>query len=341
MNEAMKFQQGNGVKISSQIKSEASDGDLGFLQQIGVKYCYTWITPEQMSYDFISKLSERCTRFGLTLYNIGIAAYGKSAAIQLGLKERDEHIDKFIEFIKILSSTNIHTTTITWEPNGALCTTSDGKCGRVLYSPAARGGAMTRVCDYSILKQMPFTHGREYAKEEMWRNFEYFLKRVIPVAEDQKVRISLHPNDPPIQSAAGISTLITCIDDYRKAFKIANSDFLGMELCVGCWLEGGKASFGDIEKGIREFVKSNKVFVVHFRNVSGVIPYFVETFVDDGYADMYDIMKTFVGAGYNGTLVLDHAPVIVGLEVGSEIASTAYAIGYIKALLQAAESEIN
>jgi len=339
MNEAMIYQHGSGVKLSSSIRPDASDGELAFLQQIGIKYCYTWISPEQMNHAFISLLKERCEKFGLSLYNIGIADYGKSAAIQLNLPDRDEHIDKFIEFIKILSASDIHTTTITWEPNGALCTTADGKCGRMLYSPVARGGAMTRVCDYSILKNMPFTHGRDYSRDEIWNNFKYFLKRIMPVAEKEKVRISLHPNDPPIQSIAGISALITCFEDYRRAFNLANSDYFGMELCLGCWLEGGKSNFGDVKKGIEEFVKANKVFVVHFRNVSGVMPYFIETFVDDGYADMYDIMKIFVKVGYNGTLVFDHAPSIVGLEGNNEIVSFAYTIGYIKALLQAAESE--
>ncbi|MDQ8736195.1 mannonate dehydratase [Paenibacillus sp. LHD-38] len=343
MNGAMKYQQGHGVKISAAIKPNASDEEISFLQQIGVNYCYTWIQPEQMNYDFISKLKERCSRYGITLFNIGIAFYGKSAAIQLGLPERDEHIDQFNKFIGVLSRADIHTTTITWEPSGfgALCTTADGQAGSTLYSPVGRGGSITRACDYSILKDMPFTHGRQYSRDEIWTNFEYFLKKVIPVAEKEEVRISLHPNDPPVQTARGISSLITCMDDYRKAFKLANSDFFGMELCVGCWLEGGNAGFGDIRKGIQEFVKANKVFIVHFRNVSGVMPYFVETFVDDGYADMYEIMKFFVKAGYNGTLVLDHAPTIAGQGENGEILTTAYSLGYIKALLQAAESENN
>ena len=343
MNAAMKHQRGQGVKISAAIKPNASNEEISLLRQIGVSYCYTWIEPEQMNVDFLASLKERCARYGITLFNVGIAHYGKSAAIQLGLPERDEHIEQFSELLRILSRIGIHTTTITWEPSGygALCTTADGRAGSRLYSPVGRGGSMTRACDYAILKDMPFTHGREYVRDEIWANFAYFLNKVMPVAEREEVRISLHPNDPPVETARGIASLITCMDDYRRAFELANSDFFGMELCVGCWLEGGHASFGDIRKGIREFVKANKVFIVHFRNVSGVMPYFTETFVDDGYADMYEIMKFFVEAGYNGTLVLDHAPTIVGQGDSGETLTTVYSLGYIKALLKAAEAEVD
>lgn len=337
MNKALKYQQKiSGIKLSTYIEPDVTNDYLKFLQQIGTKYCYTWLNDSQMNYDFIASLKERTAKYGITLYNAGNLTYGKSAAIHLGLPEREEHIEIFSKFIEDLSRAGVNTTTITWEPNGTLGT-SDTQGVIDVYGGVTRGGAATRVVDMKIMNKMPFSHGREYSKEEIWENFEYFAKRIKPVIESNEVRVSLHPNDPPVDSVAGIATLIQNSQDYRRAFEIADSDFFGMEFCCGCWLEGGISRFGNIKKDIKEFVTKGKVFIVHFRNVSGTLPHFVETFVDDGYQNMYELMKTFVETGYSGTLIMDHSPTLI--SSAGVAASTAYANGYLKALLKAAETE--
>ena len=328
------------LKLSAQISMDSIEEDLCMYEQMGIRYCYTWITAEQATRAALSSLKAQCAAHGITLYHVGIAAYGKSADIQLGLEKREEHIAQFQAFVMLLGEMDIHLTTITWEPNGALCTLTDGQCGRQLYAPAARGGAMTRVCDWQILKEMPYTHGRFFSKDEMWENFTYFIQAAMPAAEKAGVRIAPHPNDPPLPAAAGVSTLITTAADYERAFAIANSPFFGMEMCIGCWLEGGCVAFGDVGQSIRKFVKEDKVFVVHFRNVSGVLPYFIETFVDDGYADMAAYMEELVQSGYHGMLSLDHAPKLVGVGENAQKISCGYALGYIKGLWHSARRNV-
>ena len=96
------------------------------------------------------------------------------------------------------------------------------------------------------LEKRPYTHGRLYTKEEMWDNFKYFLDRTLPVCEEANVKIALHPNDPPVDCLVGISNLITSAEDYKHAFELAgNSPYLGMKMCIGCWLEGGD-KFGNV-----------------------------------------------------------------------------------------------
>lgn len=333
MNKALAYQEPAGIKLGANIPPLATDEELRFLSQLGLEYCYTWLEDEQLNYDFIAGLRERAARYGLTLHNAGNLTLGKSAAIHLGLPERDRHIERFGDFLHTLSRAGVHTTTITWEPNGTLSTSpSDGVT--TAFHGVARGGAPARMVDMAVMDKWGPSHGRVYRKEETWENFTYFAKRVVPVAEEAKVRISLHPNDPPVPMVGGIATLIENRDDYRRAFAIADSDFFGMEFCCGCWLEGGKG-FGDILDGIAEFVAAGKVFIVHFRNVTGPLPCFTETFIDEGYQDMQAIMTAFVRAGYNGTLVMDHSPELIG----GRYAQTAYATGYLKALLHAAERE--
>lgn len=340
-NKAMQYQQPAGIKISVQIPPDVTDDYLQFLQQMGVRYCYTWVSDEQTSYEFLSALIERTKRYGITIYNIGTMNLGKSESILLGLEDRDEAIERFRTFLRTLSSLGVHTTTVTWEPNNTLSTTPDGrvvsdKLGGTWANAETRGGAMARIVDMDVLDKAPWTHGRAYTKDEIWENFTYFAKELLPTAEETGVRIALHPNDPPVDSCLGIATLIQCYQDYERAFQIADSDFLGMEFCVGCWLEGGPR-FGDLLENIHRFVEQNKVFIVHFRNVDNTLPCFKETFVDDGYQDMYPVMKEFVKAGYSGTLTMDHTPKMIA-SAGT-VGETAYAVGYLKALLQGAQNE--
>ena len=135
----------------------------------------------------------------------------------------------------------------------------------------------------------------------------------------------------------GIPCLIHRYEDYQRAFELANSPNLGMEFCVGCWLEGGQA-FGDMFQAIRHFVREGRVFIAHFRNVSAPLPVFTETYLDNGYMDMYRVMRTFCESGYSGTMILDHSP---HMAAGYQGAETAYAIGYMRALKERAVAELN
>jgi len=79
-----------------------------------------------------------------------------------------------------------------------------------------------------------------------------------------------------------------------------------MKLCVGCWLEAGDA-FGNLMEDIAWFVGRGKVLAVHFRNLSGPMPYFEEVLLEDGYGDMYGIMKQLVRCGCDALISVDHA----------------------------------
>ena len=328
-----------GVKISNRIDSDESDEFLQFLQQMGVDCCYAWISPEQENYEFLARLKERTAKYDLRLFNLGSAKYAKPYSVHRGLPDRDKYIEGLNNFMRLLGKIDVPTTTITWESQHAYATSPEGFVVRPPqdgYQITTRGGAPTRVYDDRIVDADPLSAEIKLTKDHTWANFEYFIKAAIPVAEESKVRICLHPNDPPIDSCLGVATLVETINDYRRAFAMANSEYLGMEFCCGCWLEGGTNHFGDIFSGIREFVKAGKVSIVHFRNVSGTLPYFIETFIDDGYQDMYYLMKEFVIAGYNGTMIYDHSP---NMSTGLA-AQTAFAVGYMKALRRAAQDEV-
>ena len=308
------------------IEPEADPEELLFAKQLGLTHVYTWVKEHQQSYEALLALRQKVEVAGLRLYNVGSYELGKSDKIHLGLSGRDVVIGKFKTFIRNLGRAGIHTTTFTWEPD------------RVWSSePGETRGAISRRVDLNEMQRRPFTHGREYTEEEIWENFEYFIRQVLPVAEASNVRLALHPNDPPAKSLGGIPCLIRSLENYKRAFVIAHNPYLGMEFCIGCWLEGGK-NFGDMFEAIRYFHEQGKIFIVHFRNVSAPLPCFVETFLDNGYMDMYQVMKVFYEIGYDGTMTFDHTPQFAsGFDKGSGIA---YAIGYMRALRERAEIEL-
>jgi mannonate dehydratase len=315
------------IKLSMSIGSEPSDEQLLFANQLGMDCVYTWVPDHLRDHDSLLSLRQKVEDAGLVLYNVGSMSVGKSDIIQLALPGRDEKIGDFQEFVRSLGKAGIHNTTFTWESSGVWSS-----------EPGETRGARARRVDLDEMQKRPFTHGREYTEEEIWDNFEYFMERIIPVAEDSGVRLALHPNDPPALSLGGIPCLTRSFDAYKRAFAIADSPNLGMEFCVGCWLEGGD-DFGDILEAIRYFQGDGRIILVHFRNVSSTLPSFTETFLDNGYMDMYQVMKTFVESGYGGTMIYDHTPQFVGAY--GQGAGTGYAIGYMRALIERAEAELN
>lgn len=147
------------------------------------------------------------------------------------------------------------------------------------------------------------------------------------------MRIGVHPDDPPVPVLAGVPRCIfTSVAGYRRAFEIAGSPNVGMCLCIGCWLEGGRVITGkDPEETIRYF-SGRKIWKVHFRSVDKPLPHFVETFMDNGYYDMYKAMKALHEVKFDGIVILDHSPSMVG---GGN-AQLAYGFAYMKALLRKA-----
>jgi mannonate dehydratase len=312
----------DGIKISLRIPFDPTDDDLAFVAQLGVDHVYSWFKDETVTREMILALRKRCDAHGLTLFNVGNLRLCKNDKIHLALPGRDEAIQEFCDYLRDLSAAGIHTTTFTWEARGD--TTS---CELL----PARGGAMWRSVDVGELEKMPLSHGRLYSEDEIWENFTYFINAVIPVAEEVGVRLSLHPNDPPIPVLCGVPSLIHNMDCYRRAFEICDSDYFGMEFCSGCWLEGAD-EFGDMFSAIEAFVSRGKVFIAHFRNVSSPLPQFQECFIDDGYMDMRRVMQAFVNAGFQGTMVPDHADEVKGCLNGRP--GQAYVVGYMKALLE-------
>jgi len=318
---------GSSIKFSVVISSRPSDEELLFVRQLGVDYAYSYVGANNWDVKSLTDLRLKVADAGITLYDVAYPALITDPKIHLALPGRDEAIDKFKSFVSNVGRAGIHAIAFIFWPT-MMWASGTSECR----------GAKARRVDLDEMLKRPFTHGREYTEDEIWDNFNYFLREVIPVAEEADVRLALHPSDPPVPSLGGIPSLIHSFEDYERAFEMADSPYLGMEFCVGCCLEGGEA-FGDMFQAIPHFNSEGRIVIVNFRNVSSTLPRFTETFVDAGYMDMYPVMKAFVQVGYQGTMILDHTPKFS--RSASRDPERAYAIAYMRALVERAEAELN
>jgi mannonate dehydratase len=326
---------GPGIKISLQLPTDPSEEDLQFAQQVGVEYCSMPTGGARATLETFVQLKKRVEAAGLKVANIGNSNVHNMPEVTLNLPGRDQKIEEYKQYLRNLAQAGIHYTTYAHMGNGIWSSERETTRGRA----PARAFKLETAKGYWAGKvfEGPLTHGRKYTKEELWENYTYFIKQVVPVAEEVGVRIGIHPDDPPVPELGGVPRhIFGTYDGYAKALEIANSPNVGVCLCCGTWMEGGKHTGKDVFEAIRGFSRIGKLWKIHFRNVTAPIPYFVETFVDNGYTDMNKVMKTLVEVDYRGILIADHVPQMVGHRwVG-----WAYSIGYIKALYKANQAAL-
>jgi len=323
-----------GIKISLQVPTDPGDEDLQFARQLGVDYVNIPSGGEQATLENFQRWKQRVETAGLKVWNIGNSNVHNMPEVTLNLPGRDQKIEEYKQYLRNLAQAGIFYTTYAHMGNGIWSseqeTTRGAAPARAFNLKTAKGYWAGKVFEGRL------THGRKYSKDEIWENYTYFIKQVVPVAEELGIRIGIHPDDPPVPELGGVPRCIFGnFDGYLRALEIANSPNIGVCLCCGTWLEGGKETGKDVLEAIRAFAKMGKLWKIHFRNVSAPIPYFVETFVDNGYMDMWQIMKTLREVDFRGALIADHVPTMVG----GRMAGWAYSIGYIKALLARANGE--
>ena len=309
----------------------ASDNELKFIKAMGIEHLSLVLKRDELEGDAFHKGMEKFRKNGFIVTNAACMELQKNRAIHLGLENRDEEIEAFIDAMKLFSSEGIEFTSVAWQPYGILRT--DKRIGKHTR------GQRALYCDECEILKRGMREEREYDEDEIWANFTYFANAVVPELERYKVKMAIHPNDPPIEKAEGIASLFYSTSSFRRILKECNdSKAVGMKMCIGCYLEAGDA-YGDLLSDIDEFGKEGRILCVHFRNVSSTLPVFEEVLIEDGYANMYTIMKALVASGTDAVISIDHAADAVE-GYGGLIGSFAYPTGYMKGLLSAAENEI-
>ncbi len=319
------------IKLSHRVPARISDDDLLFLKQIGLRWARVEFGNEEAPFEFIRTTKERYARYGILVFS-GVHDAYRSLKVQLGQPGRDKDIEIFRTFLRDLGRLGIPAANIDFHPANTYTTA-------MVESPRGYTAREFKLSDFrsKVEKQM---FEREYSAEEIWSNYTYFIKAVLPVAEEAGVKLALHPDDPPLAKMNGVAKIFTHYEGYKRAEQIAgNSRYWGLTFCIGTWSEGGDQMGKNVFEMIQDFGGRGKIIEVHFRNVSSPLPQFVETFPDDGYVDMYQVMKALRQVRFTGTAVPDHVPGLVG-DSGIHRAGTAYCVAYMRAQLRRANEEV-
>ena len=206
---------------------------------------------------------------------------------------------------------------------------------RTNMATPSRGGSVVTSFD---LRDVPADLTKEppISEDALWANLEYFLQKVLPVAEKAGVKLSMHPDDPPLSPICGVGRIMRSVANYQRLMDFANSPSNTITLCQGNFT----LMTDDLPGVIRKFGK--KISFVHFRDVRGVPENFEETWHDAGKTDMLACMRAYRDIGFAGVLRPDHVPTVEGdsnENAGYSSFGRLYAIGYIRGLREAVYAE--
>jgi mannonate dehydratase len=319
------------LKVGHIMNWNVSDDFLLFCKQIRLKWARLMFNADyDPGVDKIRAVQKRFESFGVRIYSSAHFSY-RSLKIQTGQPDRDKDIETYQKFLRSIGKLGILAASYDFHPANTYTT-----------SFIEHRGYKTRqfsVKDFREKVEKP-AFDREYSAEDIWGFYTYFMKAVLPVAKEAGVYMALHPDDPPLAKMNGVAKLFVHYDGYKRAEQIAGDNkFWGLRLCVGTWMEGGDKMGKDSVAMIKDFGSRGRLWDIDFRNVSSPLPVFHETFPDDGYTDMYQIMKALREVKYSSGMVPDHIPPIAG-DGPERRAGLAYCIACMKTWLRRANEEV-
>ncbi|MFW5789039.1 MAG: mannonate dehydratase [Spirochaetota bacterium] len=323
-----------GPQIGTKIGHDPSVDEVRLVKQLGLEWMMVNVPHDESGepVEPYEKIRARFDELGLKIYRLANLSCHNMPEVVLNLPGRDAKVEEYQRYLRATARAGVNYVTYAHMANGIWSGPREGVRGDASARTFRPGAA--NVGSWVGQEWTDEPAGREYTEDELWANYEYFMRAVAPVAEEAGVYIGMHPDDPPGCTLGGVPRpIFSSLAGYQRAIEIADSPNVGVCLCIGCWLEGGQTMGATPEEAIRAFAADNRLFKVHLRNVTESLPAgFVETFPDDGYGDLRSIVNTLVEVGFDGAVMSDHMPETVGGPMVGE----AYAVGYLKGLLEQA-----
>jgi mannonate dehydratase len=315
------------------IDPDADGAAMRRLKQIGINYVNTFGPRIPWQEDQIRSMVAAFQSGGLTLGNMMIDGFPNTL---YGRPGRDEEIEKVQQSIRAAGRAGVPVI----EYNFYAHRLEEG-----YYETAGRAGAGLTAFDYARVKDLPpLPSEGAHTEAEMWAHITYFLKAVIPVAEESQVRLALHPNDPPAPLSRGSQQIMGTLDGWKHLIEIVPSKSNGITFDCGVTREMGH----DPVEVCRYFGTCDRINHVHYRNVQVQVPHeeYAEVFLDDGQNNMFAVMKELVRQKYPRLIYPEHPR---ALDVDRDLTTVppyypggggyvgfVYNVAYARAMLQAA-----
>jgi mannonate dehydratase len=310
------------------------------VKQLGVDYALSGGPRIPWQEADIRSRMERYKANGLTLYNLMISGHNNTI---YGRPGRDQEIEQVQQSIRAAGKAGLAVVEYNFYAHRAM----EG-----YYEETGRAGSGYTSFDYDKMKDLPpLAQEGAHKLDEMWANITYFLKAVVPVAEESGVRLALHPNDPPAPLSRGSEQIMGTVAGWKKLIGIVNSPANGITFDCGVTREMGE----DPVEVCRYFMSRKRVNHMHFRNVRVTKPYekYAEVFPDEGQVDMFGVMKEVARQKYTGTIYPEHPRALDydrdfakatgglrGYPGGGGYAGLTFNVAYARAMLQAALASV-
>lgn len=288
---------------------------------------------EYWTYEDMKALVDRCAKYGLSvdfLENVPIEFYDD---VMLAGPNRDKQIENYCKIIENMGKAGIPVLGHHFAPNFVWRTSNDapGRGGvKVTEYDANKEKETGNTVQYSYVDDRPIPD-----REELWKNYEYFLDAVLPVAEKNNVKLAVHPSDPPMEVCGGAARIFASLDDFKYAEKLAKgSPAWGINLCIGCMseIEGEKT----VIEALQYFGPKKRIIQIHFRDVLGTLPCFKECFLGEGNFNPAKVLVAMKDCGFDGYVMDDHVPAIVNDTPWGHRAR-AHETGYIQGMIKMME----
>jgi mannonate dehydratase len=281
----------------------------------------------------LRSVMEQIKAAGLTLGNMMIGGFPNAI---YGRPGRDQEIEKVQESIRAAGRAGLPVVEYNFYAHRIV----EG-----YYEEIGRAGSGLTAFDYDRVKDLPpLPEEGAHSLDEMWNNVTYFLKAVIPVAQESGVRMALHPNDPPAPMSRGSEQIMGTVAGWKRLIDIVPSTSNGITFDCGVTREMGE----DPVEVCRYFGERDRINHMHFRNVRVRKPYekYTEVWLDEGQVDMFAVMKELVRQKYPRQIYPEHPRAVdydrerPGFKSyypgGGGYAGFSYNVGYARAVLQAA-----
>jgi mannonate dehydratase len=308
-----------------------TDQSMRAVKQLGVNHVLMGGPPMPWTEPQLRTVLDKCKTGGLVVGNMMIGGFPNTI---YGRPGRDNEIELFKQSIRAAGKVGLPTIEYNFYAHRAI----EG-----YYEVNGRGGAGLTGFDIDRVKSLPpLPEEGVHTLEEMWNNITYFLKAVIPVAEQCGVRLALHPNDPPIALSRGSGQIMRTVDGWKHLIRIVDSPSNGITFDCGVTRETGH----DPVEVCRYFGTRDRINHVHYRNPTVVVPYdkYVEGFIDAGDINMLAVMQELVKLKYKRLIYPEHERALdydrtVGIHNqypgGGGYAGMVFDIAYARAMLQA------
>ena len=271
-------------------------------------------------YDDLCRLREFVGGYDLEIESMENVPHRMMSHIKAADAHRDEQLDNYCKTIENLGRAGIPMLGYDFMLLPVVRTT---------FSAPTRGDALTSYFDLKTFQAENTFDAEPVSAEELWDRYATFVKRVVPVAESAGVKLAMHPDDPPLPELGGITRNFSTKAAFERALAIVDSPNHGLNFCIGTFSEAGVETMYET---LDHFTSAGKVFCVHFRNIRHQGDSFIEVFLDDGEVDVVRTMWILVDNGFDGFIMDDHVPQMVG-DSGWRHRGRAFNTGYIKGLL--------